>query len=342
MKRSFALPLLLLPLAGCGGSSSADQTPEPSVLVSLAKPARGSLPQSIEAFGSAAPGTNGAQTISVAQPGQVIRLAVTSGTAVRAGQVLGTFMVAPTARGAYLQAEEALAAAQKQRDSTAQLLTQQLATRDQLVQAEKAVSDARVALAGLRAEGADQAVQTLTAPFDGVVTTITVAQGDRTQPGAPLLTVARAGGMVVTVGIDPAQRASLAAGQRATLRRLSGGPPLTGQVVRVGGALNARTRMVDVDLNFPAGALMPGEGMQVAIETAQVAGWVVPHKAVVTADGPAHIFQVAGGKAKAVPIHILLASAAGDVIEGAIEPARPIIVEGAYQVNDGIAVRQGR
>ena len=175
MKRSFALPLLLLPLAGCGGSSSADQTPEPSVLVSLAKPARGSLPQSIEAFGSAAPGTNGAQTISVAQPGQVIRLAVTSGTAVRAGQVLGTFMVAPTARGAYLQAEEALAAAQKQRDSTAQLLTQQLATRDQLVQAEKAVSDARVALAGLRAEGADQAVQTLTAPFDGVVEPLSVA-----------------------------------------------------------------------------------------------------------------------------------------------------------------------
>lgn len=342
MKRSFALPLLLLPLAGCGGSSSADQTPEPSVLVSLAKPVRGSLPQSIEAFGSAAPGTNGAQTISIAQPGQVMRLAVTPGAAVRTGQALVTFMVAPTARGTYLQAEEALAAAQKQRDSTAQLLTQQLATRDQLVQAEKAVSDARVALAGLRAEGAGQAVQTLTAPFDGVVTTITVAQGDRTQPGAPLLTVARAGGMVVTVGIDPAQRARVAPGQQATLRRLSGGPSLTGQVVRVGSALNARTRMVDVDLNFPAGALMPGEGMQVAIETAQVSGWVVPHKAVVTADGPTHIFQVAGGKAKAVPVRVILASDAGDVVEGAIESSRPIIIEGAYQVNDGIAVRQGR
>ena len=342
MKRTIALPLLLLPLASCGGSSTADQAGEPSVLVSVAKPTRGSLPQSVEAFGSATPATNGAETISMAQPGQVTSLAVTPGASVRAGQALATFMVAPTARSTYLQAEEALVAAQKQRDSTAQLLTQQLATRDQLVQAEKAVSDARVALAGLRAEGAGQAVRTLTAPFAGVVTAVTVAQGDRTQPGAPIMTVARAGGIVVTVGIDPAQRASVAVGQRADLQRLAGGARLAGHVVRVDSALNAKTRMVDVDLNFPTGALLPGEGMQVAIETSQVSGWVVPHKAVVTADGPAHIFQVVGGKAKAVPVRITLSSDAGDVVEGAIDPSRPIIIDGAYQVNDGNAVRQGQ
>lgn len=346
MRRMIALSALLAPLAGCGTLPDADrQESEPSVLVSLTRPTRGSLPQEIEAFGAATPATNGTETISMAQPGQITSLAVTPGSAVYAGQTLATFALAPTARSTFLQAQEALLAAQKQRASTAQLLAQQLATRDQLVQADKAVSDARVALAGLRAEGAGQAMQTLRAPFAGVVIAISVAQGDRTQPGAPIMTLARAGGIVVTVGVDPARRAALSVGQPARLAPLAGGAPIMGHVLRIDSTLNPRTRMIDVDLAFatgafPTGVLLPGEGVQAMIATGQVSGWVVPHKAVVTADGPAHVFQAVGGKAKAVPVRVALSSDSGDVVEGALDPARPIIVDGAYQVQDGIAIRQ--
>lgn len=341
MRRMIALSALLAPLAGCGTPPDADrQEGEPSVLVTLTRPTRGSLPQEIEAFGAATPATNGTETISMAQPGQITSLAVTPGSAVHAGQTLATFALAPTARSTFLQAQEALLAAQKQRASTAQLLAQQLATRDQLVQADKAVSDARVALAGLRAEGAGQAVQTLRAPFAGVVIAISAAQGDRTLPGAPIMTLARAGGIVVTVGVDPARRAALSVGQPARLAPLAGGVPIMGHVLRIDSTLNPRTRMIDVDLAFPSGALLPGEGVQAMIATGQVSGWVVPHKAVVTADGPAHVFQAVGGKAKAVPVRVALSSDSGDVVEGALDPARPIIVDGAYQVQDGIAIRQ--
>jgi hypothetical protein len=109
----------------------------------------------------------------------------------------------------------------------------------------------------------------------------------------------------------------------------------------VGGALNAQTRLVDVDIGFPSGALLPGEAMQVAIETGQVAGWVVPHQAVVTAGGPARVFQILAGKAKAVPVRIVLSSDKGDVVDGNLDPAKPLIVAGAYQVNDGDAVHRG-
>jgi RND family efflux transporter MFP subunit len=300
MRRMIALPPCL-PLAGCGTPPDADrQEGEPSVLVTLTRPTRGSLPQEIEAFGAATPATNGTETISMAQPGQITSLAVTPGSAVHAGQTLATFALAPTARSTFLQAQEA-PAAQKQRASTAQLLAQQLATRDQLVQADKAVSDARVALAGLRAEGAGQAVQTLRAPFAGVVIAISAAQGDRTLPGAPIMTLARAGGIVVTVGVDPARRAALSVGQPARLAPLAGGAPIMGHVLRIDSTLNPRTRMIDVDLAFPTGVLLPGEGVQAMIATGQVSGWVVPHKAVVTADGPAHLFQAVGGKAKPCP-----------------------------------------
>ena len=336
-----AIPLVALVLAGCGQSKPATP-PKPSVAVTTVNALRGSLPATVDAYGTVGPALDGAQTLSSAQPGQVLSLSATSGAAVRAGQALITFAVAPTARGSYLQAAAALAAAQKQRANTAQLLAQQLATTDQLAQADKAVADARASLDALGAEGAGQAIRTFTAPFDGIVTAVPVAQGDRTAAGAPLITIARGDGLVVTVGVDPAQRGGVAVGQSASLRRLSGGPILNGRVVRADSALNPRTRLVDIDIGFPTGQLLPGEAIQAAVQTATVSGWVVSHAAVVTANGPARVFQVAGGKAKAVPVNILLTSDAGDVVEGAMSAAQPVIVDGAYQVSDGDAVRRGQ
>ncbi|MES2022335.1 MAG: efflux RND transporter periplasmic adaptor subunit [Pseudomonadota bacterium] len=326
-------------LVGCGAASDETKAEPQSVLVSTVAAKQGALPQTVTAYGSVAPALNGAQTFSEAQPGQLTKLLVTPGATVRRGQALAVFVPAPASRSGYLQAVEALDSARKQRATTAQLLAQQLATQDQLVQADKAVADARTALAALQAEGAGRAVHTLTAPFDGIVTAVSVAQGDRTQAGATLLTVARASGIVVTAGVDPAERDKVAIGQSASLLRLSGGAALSGHVLRVSQALNAKTRMVDVDIAFPAGALLPGEGIQVAIATGQVSGWIVPHRAVVTAGGAPHVFQVTGSKAKAVPVTILLASDAGDVVTGAIDPKRRLIVEGAYQVGDGDTVR---
>lgn len=338
MRRLFALSAVAL-LAGCGSNAPAPE-PTSSVLVSTVPARQGSLPATVVAYGSVGPAINGTMTFSEAQPGQVTALAVAPGMAVHAGQTLATFATAPASRSGYLQAVTALAAARKQEASTAQLLSQQLATRDQLIQATKAATDAQTALAALQADGAGRASHTIVAPFDGVVTTVTVAQGDRTQAGAPILTVARAGGIVVTVGVNPTARAGIAVGQAASLKRLSGGGDLRGKVIRVDSALNATSRLIDVDLSFPAGTLLPGESMQVAIETGAVQGWVVPHKAVVTAGGPSRVFQVIGGKAQSVPVQVLLSSDKGDVVQGKLDASRPLIVDGAYQVDDGGAVRR--
>ncbi|WP_277978940.1 efflux RND transporter periplasmic adaptor subunit [Sphingomonas phyllosphaerae] len=337
-----SVTLLLLPVAACGDTSStpgASATPSPSVLVTTVAPRQGALPAIVTAYGSVAPSEIGMRTFNEAQPGQVARLFVAPGSVVRSGQSLAIFVTAPSSRSTYEQAVSALAAARKTRASTAQLLAQQLATTDQLVQADKTVSDAQTALAALRADGAGAASRMVVAPFDGVVTAVAVAQGDRTAAGATILTVARSSGIVVSVGVDPSRRGALAVGQSASLRRLSGGGTLDGKVVRVDGALNALTKMVDVDLSFPTGALLPGEPMQVDIRTGKIVGWVVPHAAVVTAGGNPRVFQVESGKAKAVPVAVRLTSDAGDVVEGALSARLPLIVAGAYQVTDGDAVR---
>jgi RND family efflux transporter MFP subunit len=295
----------------------------------------------VTAYGSATPASNGTSTLSVNQPGQVTALMVTPGAAVRVGQPILTFTVAPSARAGFEAASTALAVAIRQRDTTKDLLAQQLATHDQLTQAEKAVADAQAALSAQTREGAGQPEQTLRAPFDGVVTTIPVALGDRPQPGAPLATVARKGAVVVTVGIDPAERAHVRPGIAARLVRLSGGDPLPGKVLRVDGQLNPTTHLVDVDVGFPAGALLSGEAIKVDLALGEASGWLVPHESVVTGDQGSQVFQVTGGKAKAVAVTLVQAGKDQDVVTGPVDPRRPLIVAGAYQVEDGGAVRSG-
>jgi RND family efflux transporter MFP subunit len=330
--------LLLLPLicAACGATPDKDRTPEAAV--TTVAPRQGSATRWLTAYGSAMPAANGTETLSVNQPGQITRYYVTQGASVRAGQPIVAFATAPAALSGYEAAVTTLATARRQRDTTARLLTQQLATTDQLAQAEKAVADAKAALAAQQRDGAGTAARTLRAGFDGVVTAIPAAPGDRVQPGAPLATIARNGAMIVTAGIDPGERATIAVGRPARLTRLGGGPMITARILRIDGQLNPVTHLVDVDIAFPAGVLMPGEPIRAELAAGEATGWIVPHQAIATDGASPHVFQLANGKARAVPVAIVQANARQDVVTGPLAPSEPLIVDGAYQVSDGDSV----
>ncbi len=335
---SFISVVGAIALAGCENPAPAPAQSS-SVAVTVETPHRGALPRWLTAYGTATPAMDGVVTLSVPQPGQATRLLTTAGAAVKAGQPLVVFTLASVARSAYQQASNALSSARRQQADTAQLFALNLATRDQRAQADRAAADAQAALDALTRDGAGSAIQTLVAPFDGVVTAVTVAQGDRTQPGGALLTVVQNNGLRVTAGIEAASQKIVHRGQVARLVKLTGGPMIAGQVVRVDSAINPRTRLIDVDIDYAPGTLLNGEAMRADINTGDVAGWVVPHKAVVTAGGSAHVFQVTNGKALAVPVSVALTGDTSDVVEGKIEANRPLIVDGAYQVQSGGAVR---
>ena len=325
--------MLLLPVPAL-----ADATP--SVLVQTQQPRTGSLPDLITAYGSAAPAGNASLALSLQQDGFVSALLVTPGEAVKAGQDLIDFTPSASATSAYQQAVSALAVAQEQRDHAARLLAQQLATRDQLAQADKAVSDAQASLDALRREGAGAASQRMKAPFDGVVATVAVAQGDHVQPGAVLMTLARADGLVVTVGVEPEARAKVRPGDDVALTALSGGGAIAGRVQRIDAILNPKTRQIDVDVAVPVNSTIAGEAFRANITTGQLTGWLVPHDAVLNDDKGAYVFQVAGGKAARVRVRWLGGDGAQDVVDGPIDPSRPLVTSGNYQLDDGAAVRE--
>ncbi len=330
--------LFLIASVALAGVTARADTP-PSVLVETQPARRGSVPNVVIAYGTVGPAVGGGMTLSLQQDGRVLAIAVTPGEQVRQGERLMDFGASAAASSTYQQAVSALALARTQRTHAAQLLSQQLATRDQLAQADKAVADAQAAVDALRREGAGQAEQTLVAPFDGIVATIPVAQGDRIQPSAPLLTLTHLDGLVVTVGIEPGDRLRIPPQAPVRLERLQPGPALDGHVLRVDAVLNPKTRQLDADISLPVGAAISGEAFRAVIRVGDIAGWMVPRNAVLIDGSGAYLFQANGDKAARV--NVKLAGSAGDtdVVEGNLDPSRQVIVQGANQLDDGATIR---
>jgi RND family efflux transporter MFP subunit len=315
----------------------------PSVAVQTQPARQGSVPDVLTAYGTATPAMDGGMALSFQQEGQVLAMAVTPGEAVHAGERLLDFSASAAAVSAYEQAASALTVARQQRQHTAQMLSQQLATRDQVAQADKAVADAQATLDGLRREGADQLKRSLNAPFDGIVATIPVAQGDRVQAGATLMTITRLDGLVVTVGIEPDARDRVHTGDGVKLTSLTGGltggRTLDGKILRVDGVLNPKTRLLDADVSVPPGSVVSGTTFQADIAIGRIQGWIVPHDAILSDDKGSYLYQANGAEPSRVDITVAGREGGNDVVQGSLDPARSVIVQGNYQISGETKIR---
>jgi len=342
--RSFLVAALaMLPMTALAQGG----TPPPSVLVTTVAPRQGSLARTLAAYGviQAAPGSG--ETLSLLRAGQVTRVMVALGQGVRQGEPLLVVSADPAALATYRQAATALNVAKGEQGRMAQMLAQRLATRDQLAQADKAMADAQSTLDLLAQAGGSSAEQTLAAPFDGVVSSLPVATGARIAPQAPLVTLDRSSRLVAAVGVEPAQRGLVAAGQPAQVEPLDGGAPRPGSVLSVGAMLDPATRLVPVLVDplqdgpkGDAAGLLPGGPVRVVVQVGEFRGWLVPRDAVATDAKGAYLFQLAGGKA--VRVDVRVAGTVGDttVATGPLDPGRPLVTSGNYQLQDGAAVRE--
>ena len=324
-------------LAAC--SPKPATPPTPSVLVRTQAAVQGTVPDVVTVYGAVAPATGALQTLSLKQPARVDAILVAPGAVVTAGQQLLTYTLNPASVGAYRQATAAVTLAQAQVAHASQLFAQQLATRDQVALAEAGLRTAQANLAALSQQGAGVASGGVAAPVDGVVVSIPVAVGDQPMAGAPLVSVARRGGLVVTAGFDPAAAARLRVGQPATLQSLAGLPAVQGSVLRISGALNPRTRLIDADIAAPGGSLILGDAYRAAVTVGQVSGWLAPHIGVLNDSRGDYVFQVSGGRARRVDVSLIRSDGNIDVVQGPLDPHLPLVADGAYQLEAGALVR---
>src|ERR1700730_4128419 len=336
--------LAIVGLLLVSGTSHPQTPPAPSVLIETAPPREQVLKHTVQGYGTAATSEDAVVGVSFLRPGQISRLRVRPGEVVKAGAVLLELSTDPSATMGYQTAVAALDFAKRDLDRTRTLLAQHLATNAQLAAAQKAVEDAMAAVEVQRKLGNDRNTEVITAPFNGYVTTLTVALGDRVQPNTTVLKLAPTDRVQLTVGLQPEDAARVQTGMAAEVVPVFTPDSLLSGVVRgATGTINPTTKRVDVWVELVAAEqeLVPGTAVSVEIVLEQHTRWGVPRDAVLRDGNGDYVFQVTGSTAQRVPVKTGIESEKYTEIIGPIDTKRPIVTVGNYELQDGLAARQG-
>jgi RND family efflux transporter MFP subunit len=344
--RCVVLLMAMLLLAGCARDGNGEAAASsPSVAVTTAMPVQRGFHDSVEAYGTAAGDPRHARILGLAHGGQVVAVLASVGQAVHAGAPLLRIVPDPATRQAWTQARSALTLARDELQRTAALAARHLATRSQLAAARKAVSDAQAALAAQRALGGAQATNVLTAPADGVVTQVQARLGERFAANAPLLTFVPVGSLLAQLGAPPDQATRIATGMPVDVHAVYGDASGQGRVSMAGSAIDPQTHLVPVQVALPAmlaAKLAPGAALQARIETTKYTAWAVPRAAVLHDDGGDYLFQLDHGRARRVAVRLRHPGGDSVGVLGKLDAKLPVIVQGAYELDDGMAAREGK
>jgi len=326
-----------------GQGAAADKTSPPSALVTLAAVQAGDVRETVSAYGVITASAASTRTLAVPRAVIVEQILAAVGKPVAAGAPLIVISNAPASTQAYRQAVDGAASAERDLARVQRLFASHLAANDQLIAAQKTLADAKATLAAQTAAGAGSVRQALTAPYAGVVSALPVAAGEHLAADAPLITVAGSHDLVAQLAIEPGRAQALAVGQAVTLT------PVFHPERRIDTRLSLVTRQVDAASKMlnatapaPAAGLALGEAVRARIIVGSHPGFLAPRGAVVFDEKGAHVFVVAGGKAKLVEVRAGTEDGDDVAIAGEIKAGDAVAVSGAYQLQDGMAVRIAR
>lgn len=207
---------------------------------------------------------------------------------------------------------------------------------------DKAVADAEVAEADLRAAEIQLDKSVVHAPFAGVVDQLNREANEFVDPGSPLLHVAQVDRVKAVIAVPERDVLKFSAGDtvRFVLDALEG-EELEGTIHRIAATADTQTRtfLFEVELDNAAGRLKPGMTVRATLIRARYENAIaVPlfaimsvrnqHFAAVEEDGVARLRQVELGRPQDGTIHVRSGLAAGD----------RLIVSGQRDLRDGAPV----
>jgi RND family efflux transporter MFP subunit len=277
--------------------------------------------------------------LSAALGGQVEAVLVQKGDPVRAGQVIARIdsdvyaAQVDQAEAQHAQAQSTLGRVERMGD---------LATPSQKVDAETAV---KIAAAQVRIARAQLSRAMVTAPFTGVAADVYPSRGEFLGPGSPVARVVQLDPVVVTLSVSDRDVVGLHPDMEVSVRAGAVGAPLPGRIRHVGRAADLRTRSfpVDVELDNPDGAVLPGMIATVLLERSLPEGTLaIPQDWIVTRRDGQGVFVEQDGAARWTTV------ALGDVlhdqvvIREGLTAASRVIVTGQRDLVDGDAVLVAR
>jgi len=310
--------------------------------VKVAVAQKGVLKGKLSAFGSIVPAPGASQAISVAYECRVASILVSEGQVVTAGTPLLSVLDSPDALLALEQARIDEQAAETQLEQVRTRHALKLADNGQLAQAVQAFDTAQAQVRSLEARHMG-GPQVLRAKGPGVVTKIPVQVSAVVPQGSSLVELADTQRLEARLGVEPQDALNLRPGGALLLSVVDGKTDASAQarIRTVSPAINPTTRLMDVFVALPPhhpfalGQYVHGDILGTAHE-----GLMVPYAAVLPEDGNYVLFTIRNGHAVRHEVQVLLQSGDRTQVAGeGLDASEPVVVEGNYELQDGMAVR---
>ena len=238
-------------------------------------------------------------------------------------------------------AEREYAAGQLERMK--QLFDEQLATREQVANAQRALRDSEAQLVALQNVGAGRNRQTIRSSTNGIVTSISVNAGDRVAADTPALLVAQTSALIIRFGVEPEDARTISVDNPVAVSSVfQSDINFDSKLKKVNAMVNPSTRLVDVIATVPeshSGQMTLGVTMRGEIVLAEQMLTVVPRSAVLRDADGAHIFVLEDSKARRVAVDVLYESPTETGIAGNVRPGATVVQVGNYELQDGMRVR---
>ncbi len=351
MKRIVAAFIGLVILLVCGwlwfaraqklSAEAESPASEPVASVKTAPATRETLALTISAYGSVTEAPGGLQEIVAPFECRVRRVYAETGQQVRAGDVLLEVQPSPEALLLLETARNALAAAEKDRSNTKELLDLNLATRQDLLRAEQVMQDASLNLSSLEERGLGKDGR-IRAPNPGIVGRVDVQQGSPVATGSPFLDLSAADRLEVRLGVEPGDVSAVGAGQPVSLELVDrqSESPVSGHIRLVSRTIDPTTGLVDALVALSASdGLLLGDYVRARIEIAAREVLAVPRAAVLR-EGDQHVVFTVKNQ-RAVKHVVQPGQDDGTVVEvtgGDLQPGDPVVVLGNYELTDSMSV----
>jgi membrane fusion protein, multidrug efflux system len=317
---------------------------EPSVLVETSAIQARSFTKTLTAYGSTQPDPVSVTSINLPRSGIIAKVWVRSGQLVENGAPLLEFFTSPTASVQFQQAQAALDYARSNLGREEDLFRNQLTTKDQVANARKNLADAEARLQEQRKLGTGQSSETVNAPFAGVVTKISVSQGDLIQAGSNAVLLARRDSLIVPLGVEPEDAVNVRPGMPVAISPVfQPGSTFNSQVAEVHAMINPATRLIDVlvRMKLPANAEFPlGLTMKGVITLSRIETLGVLRSAVMRNGHGSWVFIVRGNRAHKVPVKTGRQEGRMIAVSGSLKAGDQVVVLGSYELSDGMAVRK--
>jgi RND family efflux transporter MFP subunit len=318
-----------------------DLTPEVAAetAVAVIKP----LITRIDVLGTVEPRPGFSAQIGAPEQSPIVAIYVAIGDVVRAGQPLIQLDKSRfVARR--VEADAALAAAQRAFERQQQLLASGIAPRKDL---EAAAADLARARADLQQADRTESLATLRSPINGVITTLNATLAQPIDVGSPVVEVVDPRGLEIRFHLSPADAGRVTRGTKMILTEQDQQTSVaSGTITGVSAAIDSATGAVDVRATISASVrpLKKGETLNGAIElSSAVSHVVVPADALVPEGDGMQVFVVdSAGIAHATPVQVGTRTRSEVQIITGLRGGEVVVTRGAYGITDGSRIKRAK